>query len=204
MNSKKKKYVYSKIKIINFVVVLFLLLSGCAVPFQNGETLERGESEGILGYTPLNNLSVIYNWGLTGYTDIGFGLELPIPFMLHTMVFASGKQKLLAFDLSNDNRLNILASGSIGAVLAENETPTYYQCNGMVGFKDSTTLLTIGGGILKDPRYSYDFMGNSFRDEVFRHIFIGFKENHFMIQMQFIFRGEYDDNILNFGIAYCK
>ena len=204
MDCKKNKHSNLKIKIVNFVIALALLLSGCAVPFQNAETLEKGESEAIIGYSPITNLSIRYDKALDGFTDIGFGLDLNIPFMIHSLGFVSGKRKLISFDLSNDNRLNLLISGSAGVLLAEDECPGYYQANGMIGFGKRATFLTIGGGLLKDPRYTYDYMHNSFSDEVLRHMFFGLKVKHFMIQMQFIFRGEYADEIANFGIAYCN
>ncbi len=204
MGIVKRECVNWKLKVVGLAIVVLLAFSGCAVPFQTAETLEKGESEGIFGYTPLTNLSIIGNWGLTGYTDIGFGLDLNIPFFLHSLGFVSGKQKLLSLNLPNNNSLNLLVSGSTGILLAEDECPNYYQGNCKVGIKGSKTLFAIGGGILKDPRYTYDLWNNSFSEEVFKHLFIGLKNNHLIIQMHFVSRGEYGDDIVNFGIAYCK
>ncbi|MBN1695605.1 hypothetical protein JW879_09475 [candidate division WOR-3 bacterium] len=51
----------------------------------------------------------------------------------------------------------------------------------MVDFGNGEALLTIGGGLLKGPRYSYRYMENEFFDEVYKHIFIGFRIKHFMM-----------------------
>jgi len=204
MKNKIKKIFSSKTKIVNLIIVLVLFIGGCAVPFETAETLERGKSQTIVGYSPINNLTMKANWGITGYTDIGAGLDLVLPYFLHSLASVSAKQKLLSLDLTNEKKFNLLISGSSGILLAENESPGYYQANSMIGFEGKETLLTIGGGILKDPRYAYDFMHNSYDDEVFRHIFLGLKGRKFMMQMQFVFRGEYKGDIVSLGIAHCK
>ncbi len=203
MNIVIKKFVYLKLKVLSIFVIGLLLLSGCAVPFQTAETLKRGKSEAIAGYSPITNLTLKNTWGITGYTDFGFGLDLVIPFFINSLGYVSGKQKLLSLSLPNDNSLNLLMSGSAGMLLAEDECPNYYQINGMVGIKGNTTLLTIGGGILKDPRYAYDIKHNSFRDEIYKHIFIGFKNGNSVIQAQILFREKYGE-FANIGIGICK
>jgi hypothetical protein len=203
MSIRNKKIAFSNLKILGLAAVILLAFSGCAVPFQKAETLEKGESEIIVGYTPINSLTVEYDRALTGFSDIGLGVDLVIPFLLHSIGFVSAKQNLLSFNLSNNNYLNLLISGSTGVLLADDELPVYYQGNGMIGLESGEVLITIGGGMLKDPRYSYDLMENKFYDEVYKHLFLGLKIRHFLFQIQFISRGDYGD-VANIGMAYCK
>lgn len=203
MNIVIEKFIYLKLKVLSIFVIGLFLLFGCAVPFQTAETLKRGKSEAIAGYSPITNLTIKNIWVITGYTDFGFGLDLVIPFFINSLGYVSGKQQLLSLGLPDDNSLNLLISGSAGMLLAEDECPNYYQINGMVGIKGNTTLLTIGGGILKDPRYSYDYMHNSFRDKVFKHILFGLRNGNSIVQAQIIYRGTYG-NIVNIGIGIYK
>jgi hypothetical protein len=198
-----EKINHLKLKIPNIIIVLFLILSGCAVPFQNAETLEKGEKEGTFGYTPINNITIKAAWGLTGYTDIAIGCDLCLPIPLPSPGYISAKQKLLSLDLTGNAHLNILVSGSIGTVITNNECPSYYDYNVLVGFKGGSALLTLGGGMLKHPWYSYDFMSNSFSDEVCKQFFIGLRGEKTMMQIQIIFDRE-KGNFANVGFAILR
>jgi len=89
MNIVKNKLNSLKIKVLHFAIVLFLIFSGCAVPFETAQNLERGQ------------------FGITGNTDLGFGIDMPF---INT--YLSGKQKLFSF--GEDPRFDLLLSGHTG------------------------------------------------------------------------------------------
>ncbi len=107
MNIVKNKLNSLKIKVLHFAIVLFLIFSGCAVPFETAQNLERGQGELMLGYSSMLNLTFKGNFGITGNTDLGFGIDMPF---INT--YLSGKQKLFSF--GEDPRFDLLLSGHTG------------------------------------------------------------------------------------------
>jgi hypothetical protein len=194
------------IDLMKWVIALLsiiIMISGCAVPFQNAEALKRGEKEFISGYSPPTNLSIRINLGVTGSTDAGVGLDIPIIPGLLVNGFLFGRQKILS--VGSNCPLNLLVSGAYGVILASENAPPYYQYNALLGFNSAVPggLITLGAGRLQDPRYAYDFMNSDFRQEVYNHIFFGVTSGKFMIQGQCIIRDmeHSEQNIFNIGVG---
>lgn len=190
-----------KLNIFLIIVIIFFL--DCAVSFQDARILERGKTEGIVGYSPISNFSLRINHGITGCTDLGGGLDIPIPIPFAN-IFIFGKQRL--FSLGREPELNVIATGSYGLLFSEDNPPNYYQYSILAGidFGAQEPLFTIGGGILQDPRYSYDFMAGDYHEEKFYYLLGGLTTpGGVMMQIQFIDRID-TGSLINFGIGYIK
>ncbi len=181
---------------------VIIVTSGCAVPFQYAETINRGQAELIVGYSPFANFSFRSNFGITGITDLGFGFDFSYPPNANSFLF--GRQKI--FSYGRYPNFSLVATGSYGKIYGfeGEQPPPYYQYNLLAGFK-SSSLLTIGGGILQDPRYSFDPFGGGFREEIFYNILFGVANKKGVIfQMQGIVDMKSKRIIANFGIGLRK
>jgi len=203
MNSKKKKCAYSKIKIINFIVVLFLLLSGCAVPFETANTLNMGKAEGIIGYTLPLNVTARANFGVSGYTDIGIGLEVGGHLSNDPVLcaYGTGKQKILSLGINP--HYNILISGAYGVVASDlnPENIPYYHYTLLLGMEDEISGFLFGAGILQDPRFSWKLMHEEFSQETYIHTVMGVETKKLLFQIQTVHKGSSGGGYINFGFG---
>ena len=161
-------------------IILFLLFVGCAIPFEIAETLDRGQAELMAGYSSFLNLTVKGNFGITGSTDLGFGVDIP-----PVNAYLTPKQKLLS--LGENPRFNLLISGAYG-LLSYTDIP-YYHCTLLTGIDNiGRECITLGGGILQDPRYTFNFLGSpTYSRKKFYHTIIGVSNEKFIMQFQFIY-----------------
>jgi len=169
-----------RIKVLVLLIVIFLLLAGCAVPFETAKTLECGQAELMAGYSAFCNLTAKGNFGVTGSTDLGFGVDIPF---INT--YLAAKQKLFSF--GSNPAFDLLLSGAYGLV-ADTDIP-YYHCTLLAGISDkSGECVTVGLGILQDPRYTFDFFGSPvYSRRKFYHAIFGVSNKKFITQFQFIY-----------------
>ncbi len=197
MNNKKNIIPFFKEKSLILIVALFLILSGCAVPFETTDTKNPGESEVIFGYTPPLNFTTRADLGVTGYTDIGVGLEVcghlsndPV-----LCAYVTGKQKILTF--GKDLHYNILISGAYGTVATDlnPENIPYYHYTLLLGMEDAINGFLFGIGVLQDPRFSWKLMHEEFSKETYIHSVMGVETKKLLFQIQTVHKikdsGEY-------------
>ncbi len=200
MDSKKKKCVYSKIKIINFVIVLFLVLSGCAVPFETANTLKAGKAENIIGYTAPLNVTARTNFGVTGYTDLGIGLDMGAHLSSDPVfcLYGTGKQKILSF--GRNPNFNLLVSGAYGVVVTDlnPENIPYYHYTLLLGMENEINGFLFGIGVLQDPRFSWKIMHEEFSKETYIHAIIGVEIRKMLFQIQTVHKS---GGYINFGFG---
>lgn len=189
-----------KTRRLDKTIILLLIFTNCAVPFHSAETLNRGEQKFSRGYSLFNNFSIRYDVGVTGVTDFGLGLDLPIPFS--PLVFCKVKQHLLPLPPKKKG-LKILAVGSVGITTPEIYY-YYYLYGGLLGLRTGkNTLFTLGVAQLKDPRYSYDFFNNKVIEEVYYTVYGGVEFKKYIIQIQYIQRKDPEHSgIINLGIGF--
>jgi hypothetical protein len=206
VNSKKNKHSCLKIKIVNLVVALALLLSNCAVPFETADTQEMGKAESIIGYTAPLNITARTNFGVTGYTDLGIGLDMGAHLSSDPVfcLYGTGKQKILTF--GKDPHYNLFISGAYGIVSTElnPEKIPYYHYTLLLGIEDNDVGLSLGIGILQDPRYSWELMHEDFSKENYIQILMGIEIGKFLFQTQIVYGKDsngYTDEFLSFGLG---
>lgn len=188
---------------LDITIILLLIFTNCAVPFHSAETLDIGEQKFSTGYSLLNNFSIRYDVGVTGVTDFGLGLDLPLPFF-PPLVFCKAKQHLLPLP-PKEKGLKILAVGSGGiAILGDSGRSYYYLYGGLLGLRTGkNTLFTLGAAQLKDPRYFYDIFANEVNEEVHYTVYGGVEFKKYIMQIQYIHRKAPDySGIINLGIGF--
>ncbi len=203
MGTKKEKCVRSKIEIINLAIILLLLLSGCAVPFETADTQEMGKFESIIGYTAPLTFTTKANLGITGYTDIGIGLEVGAHLSNDPVLcaYGTGKQKILS--LGKNLHYNILISGAYGVVASDlnPENIPYYHYTLLLGMEDEISGFVFGIGILQDPRFSWKLMHEEFSQETYIHALMGMETSRFLFQIQTVHQGSSGGGYINFGFG---
>lgn len=202
MKLKKNKRNRSKTKIINLFIVLALFLGGCAVPFETADTKNIGESEIIVGYTIPLNLTARADLGVTGYTDLGIGLDAFGLFLSDDPIlcfYGTGKQKILSF--GRNPNFNLLVSGGYGVVVTDlnPENIPYYHYTLLLGMEDEINGFLFGIGVLQDPRFSWQIMHAEFSKETYIHAIIGVEIKKMLFQIQTVHKsGGYIN--LGFGV----
>jgi hypothetical protein len=180
MKILRKKFNSYKVKAFVFVILLFIMFSGCAVPFETAQTLERGQGELLLGYSSLVNLTFKGRFGITGYTDLGFGIDLPF-----VNTYLSAKQKL--FSSGGNPSFDLFLSGAYG-LITDTDIP-YYHCTLLAGINDRMgECFTFGLGILQDPRYTFKLFGSPlYSRETYCHALFGVSGDKVVTQFQIIY-----------------
>ena len=212
MDSKKKKRGCLKIKITNLIIILALFVGGCAVPFETAGTKNVGEPEFIVGYTAPLTFTAKSDIGVTGYTDLGIGLDMAGLFLGNDPVlcfYGTGKQKILSF--GKNPHFNLLVSATCGIVASDlnPENIPYYRYTLLLGIKDgknSNIGLVFGIGFMQDPRYSWEIMHEEFSEETHLHTVMGAENKKFIFQIQTAFKGEDSDRdrdgLISFGFGF--
>jgi len=214
MDRKKFKHGCSKMKIVNFIVALFLLLSGCAVPFETADIHKIGEFEGIIGYTAPLTFTAKENLGLTGYTDLGIGFDMAGAFSEDAVLcfYGTGKQKILSISAGENIHgqvlhYNLLVSGAYGIVFTDLNPAKipYYHYTLLLGMENDNNGFLFGIGVLHDPRYSWELMHEEFSEETHIQAIIGIEINKFLFQIQTAHKGRDDDGdsdgLISFGFG---
>jgi len=198
MELKKNKN--SRTKTANLTISLVLLLVGCAVPFETADTKNIGESEIIVGYTVPLNVTARTNFGVTGYTDLGIGLDMGAHLSSDPVfcLYGTGKQKILNFG-GNPN-FNLLVSGAYGLVATDlnPENIPYYHYTLLLGMENEINGLTFGIGVLQDPRFSWEIMHEEFSKEKYIHAIIGVEIKKMLFQIQTVHKS---GGYINFGFG---
>jgi len=200
MNSKNKKSDFSQIKTLGPVVVLFLLFTGCAVPFETANTLKAGKAENIIGYTAPLNVTARTNFGVTGYTDLGIGLDMGGHLSSDPVfcLYGTGKQKILSF--GRNPNFNLLVSGAYGVVVTDlnPENIPYYHYTLLLGMENEINGFLFGIGVLQDPRFSWKIMHEEFSKETYIHAIIGVEIRKMLFQIQTVHKS---GGYINFGFG---
>ncbi len=180
MKVLRRKFNSCKVKAFVFAILLFVIFSGCAVPFETAQTLERGQGELLLGYSSIANLTFKGRFGITGNTDLGFGIDLPL-----VNTYLSAKQKL--FSSGGNPTFELFLSGAYGLV-TDTDIP-YYHCTLLVGINnESMGCVTFGLGILQDPRYTFNLFGSPlYSRETYYHALFGVSRDKVVTQFQIIY-----------------
>lgn len=207
MNKKKKEFTCSKTKLSSLIILLYLLFTGCAVPFETGSTLDMGESEMIIGFIPPLNVATRANLGVSGYTDIGIGLEAGVHLSSDPVfcAYVTAKQKILT--LGTNPHYNLLLSGAYGVVSTDlnPENVPYYHYTLLLGMEDSNNVVLLGIGILQDPRFSWKLMHEEFSKETYIHALIGVEAGNLLFQIQTVHKKkDYNGRrveVINFGLG---
>ncbi len=164
--------------------ILFLLLGGCTITFQRGDTLRKGEMEQVFGYTTGENIEYYVLYGLTGITDIGAGIDMF--FFLYAPAgcypFIHGKQKVFQF-----NNISLVLYGKAGLPVYSWEPELYYyQWDALLGIKEEELILTCGVGQLYTPLYWYDLWEGFVTPKPIPHFYFSFLFNQkFYIEWNF-------------------
>jgi hypothetical protein len=176
----KNRLSVSKIGFLGFVIFLFMMFSGCAVPFETARNLEAGQGELMLGYSSLANLTFKGRFGITGHTDLGFGIDMPF-----INAYLSGKQKL--FVLGREPGFDLFLSGALGKIL-DTDIP-YYHCTLLAGINnESEGCVTFGLGVLQDPRYTFQLFGSpAYSRETYWYALFGVSRDKIITQFQIIY-----------------
>jgi hypothetical protein len=200
MELKKNKRSRSKTEIVSLITVLALFLGGCAVPFETVDTKNVGETEVIVGYTIPSNFAARADIGVTGYTDLGIGLEAGGHLGRDAVLCAylTGKQKILTFE----ERLNynILISGAYGVVATDlnPENIPYYHYTLLLSMGDEISAFIFGIGVLQDPRFSWTLMHEEFSKEKYIHAVMGAETRKLLFQVQTVHKS---GGYINFGFG---
>lgn len=184
-----------------------MILSGCAVPFETADTLEKGKAEAIIGFTPPLNFATRANFGVSGYTDLGIGLEAGAHLSSDPVLcaYVTGKQKILT--LGKELHYNLLISGAYGVVATDlnPENITYHHYTLLLGMEDTNNVFLFGIGVLQDPRFSWKLMHEEFSKENYIHSLIGIEAGKLLFQIQAVLkRRDYNGSgggFINFGLG---
>ena len=213
MKFKKNKYNCSKTKIVNLFIALALFLGACAVPFETADTKNIGEPEFTVGYTAPLTFTARGDMGVTGYTDLGIGLDAAGLLLSDDPVlcfYGTAKQKILSF--GENPHFNLLASATYGIVASDlnPENIPYYRYTLLLGMKgsdkDNGTGFVFGIGVMQDPRYSWEIMHEEFSKETHIHTVMGVENKKYIFQIQTAHKGEDSDRdrdgLISFGFGF--
>ncbi|MBN1693819.1 hypothetical protein JW879_00280 [candidate division WOR-3 bacterium] len=180
MKVLRRKFNSCRVETFVFAILLFAMFFGCAVPFETAQTLESGQGELLLGYSSIANLTFKGRFGITGNTDLGFGIDLPL-----VNTYLSAKQKL--FSSGGNPSFDFFLSGAYGLV-SDTDIP-YYHCTLLAGISDkSGECVTFGLGILQDPRYTFNLFGSPlYSRETYCHALFGVSRDKVVTQFQIIY-----------------